>query len=170
MIKRFSVSKRGSLSRLFIISIIFLIIFSIYVSANEVTEPDFSIVPAPVEEVVTEEPVETPILEPEPEEPGSQTPENIELVVEINYPDKITRGSSFELKTIVENKGNIDAKQVRVVWNLPEEVEIEGGSEVEECGDLRPGGICESTLMCKSTQLVKLGKNEIKSIITYEEK
>jgi len=100
------------------------------------------------------------------ENPQTETNGSAELKLELIYPDKITRGKNIEIKAIIFNKGNIEAKNIIIEWQLPQEFEII--SQSQDSINLSPQNSFESVLIIKTSDYSLLGKNQIKISVSYE--
>jgi hypothetical protein len=106
---------------------------------------------------------ETSVVENETPTEGSKFDINLE------YPQKITRGELITVKAIVNNIGSSIAKNVVINWQLPEGFEIASGNLVENCGDLEPSNACVSEVSLKTDISASLGLKDVKIVVNYEE-
>jgi uncharacterized repeat protein (TIGR01451 family) len=90
------------------------------------------------------------------------------IEINIDYPQKITRGEEVVLKAYATNIGSLKAKNVVVNWQLPYGFEIISDS-LENCGDLEPESNCISEIIVKSSLNTVLGINDAKVVVNYEE-
>jgi len=90
------------------------------------------------------------------------------LNVELNLPEKVTRGEIFNISTTVTNDGTVDVKNVVLNWNIPEKFEIVSGSSTKDCGTIPVGLFCSAELTIATSVDTKLGNNLIKTVVSYE--
>jgi hypothetical protein len=107
---------------------------------------------------------ETPIVE-----NNTTINEGSKFDINLEYPQKITRGELITVKAIVNNIGSSIAKNVVINWQLPEGFEIASGNSREFCGDLEPSNACVSEVSLKTDISASLGLNDIKIVVNYEE-
>jgi len=103
----------------------------------------------------------------ETQEMPQKTPVNFEI--ELNYPQRITRGEIILVKARATNTGSSTAKNVVLEWKLPDGFSIVSGNEREFCGSLDQNGICDSQISIETDVSTVLGLNEIKVVVSYEE-
>jgi uncharacterized repeat protein (TIGR01451 family) len=89
-----------------------------------------------------------------------------EFNIELDYPQKITRGETFVVKVYVTNTGTITVKNVVVNLQLPEGFEFSAGSS--NCDILEPTSSCISEITVMSTISSGLGPNDFKVVMNYE--
>lgn len=92
---------------------------------------------------------------------------NPQLSVDLDYPQKITRGEEFDIKAFVTNGGSSTVSGVTTNWNLPTGFEI--NSESNNCENLQPGGSCVDDISVITNLSTSLGRNDVKVVINYEE-
>jgi len=79
---------------------------------------------------------------------------------------RITRGEGFLLKAIISNEGNVSAKNVKVIVELPNGFSTD--SSEKACDVIEANSSCELEFLIKSDLSSTLGENEIKVRVTYE--
>jgi hypothetical protein len=99
--------------------------------------------------------------------PEFQIPSEIILDINIESPQKITRGENLNVRAIVTNLGIRKARNVVIIWKLPLGFEIVLGNVEKNCGDLLSNDSCISEISI-TTSAAKLGENEIKVVVSYE--
>jgi predicted transcriptional regulator len=87
--------------------------------------------------------------------------------INLEYPEKITRGEEFLIKAYISNIDSSEAKNIAIDWRLPEGFEIT--SKSENCGNLEPSSNCVSEINVKTSLSMILGKNDVKIVVKYEE-
>ncbi len=92
----------------------------------------------------------------------------VNFEIELDYPEKITRGEELTAKATVTNIDSLTARNVVLVWELPNDFEIVSGYEREFCGTLEPNDACEAEISLKTDISTALGLNEIKVVVNYE--
>jgi len=107
-------------------------------------------------------------------EPTNETQEMpqksaVNFEIELNYPQRITRGEIILVKARAVNTGSSTAKNVVLDWKLPDGFSIVSGNEREFCGSLDQNGICDSQISIETDASTVLGLNEIKVVVNYEE-
>ena len=90
-----------------------------------------------------------------------------QLSVDLDYPQKITRGEEFDVKAYVTNDGSSTVSGITADWSLPEGFEI--SSESNNCENLQPGGSCVCDVSVIANLSTSLGGNDVKVVINYEE-
>jgi hypothetical protein len=103
----------------------------------------------------------------ETQETSQKTPVNFEI--ELNYPQKITRGEIIAVKASAINTGSSTARNVVLDWKLPQDFTIVSGNQSESCGDVEQNGSCDSQISLKTDVSTVLGLKEIKVVVSYEE-
>jgi uncharacterized repeat protein (TIGR01451 family) len=100
--------------------------------------------------------------------PTYETPNDIhpEFSVNMEYPQKITRGETFTVKIYVTNVGSATAKNVVVNLQLPKGFEFTSSSS--NCDVLDATSSCISEISVASTVSANLGTNDLKVVINYE--
>jgi len=108
---------------------------------------------------------------PEPFNETQEMPQKsaVNFEIELNYPQRITRGEIIPVKASATNTGSSTAKNVVLDWKLPDGFSIVSGSEREFCGSLDQNGICDSQINLKTDISTVLGLKEIKVVVSYEE-
>jgi len=89
------------------------------------------------------------------------------LDVKIEMPEKITRGNSINLKTIVKNTFP-DSKTISIKWILPNGFSIVSGNEIEKCDGVEQDSSCISEISASVSESAELGKNPVKVVVSYE--
>lgn len=107
-------------------------------------------------------------------EPTNETQEMpqksaVNFEIELNYPQKTTRGEIIPVKASTINTGSSTAKNVMLEWKVPEGFVIVSGNEREFCGDVEQNNSCDSQINLKTDVSTVLGLNEIKVVVSYEE-
>jgi hypothetical protein len=107
-------------------------------------------------------------------EPTNETQEMpqksaVNFEIELNYPQRITRGEIIPVKASATNTGSSTAKNVVLEWKLPDGFSIVLGNQNEFCGSLDQNGICDSQIGIETDVSTVLGLNEIKVVVSYEE-
>ncbi|MEM5872539.1 MAG: hypothetical protein QXD55_01625 [Candidatus Aenigmatarchaeota archaeon] len=87
--------------------------------------------------------------------------------ISLEYPERITRGEEFSLKAFVKNINQNSIKNVKVSWILPDEAEVI--STNSSCENLEPDNSCFSEIIARLSLSTKLGKNDFKVVVNYEE-
>jgi hypothetical protein len=107
----------------------------------------------------------------EPTNETQETPQKsaVNFEIELNYPQRITRGEIILVKARAVNTGSSTAKNVVLDWKLPDGFSIVSGNEREFCGSLDQNGICDSQISIETDASTVLGLNEIKVVVSYEE-
>jgi hypothetical protein len=100
--------------------------------------------------------------------PSEVPVEGSKFDINFDYPQKITRGEEFNVKSYVNNIGSSKAKNVVLNWQLPNGFEIVSGNLVENCGDLEPNNACVSEITLKTETSANRGLNDIKIVVNYE--
>jgi len=97
-------------------------------------------------------------------------PEIPESVFDINieYPEKITRGETIIVKANVKNINSLTVRNVFLNWVLPSGFEIISGNQREDCGVLDIDNFCISEIIVKTDFSTNLGIREIKIVVDYE--
>ncbi|MBI5871498.1 hypothetical protein HZB88_00225 [archaeon] len=90
------------------------------------------------------------------------------LNVSVESPQKITRGEVISVKARITNTGLAGAKNVLLIWKLPEGFKIVSGSKTQNCGILEPNASCTSVITVQTSLFTELGINEIKVVVNYE--
>jgi hypothetical protein len=85
----------------------------------------------------------------------------------LDYPQKITRGEAFSIKTNITNVGSLNAKNVGIVLQLAEGFEFVSSSS--NCDQLDLNETCNSEIIVTSTISTTLGLNDLKIVVNYEE-
>jgi hypothetical protein len=93
----------------------------------------------------------------------------VNFEIELNYPQRITRGEIVLVKARAVNTGSMTARNVVLDWKLPDGFSIVSGNERELCGSLDQNGICDSQISIETDVSTVLGLNEIKVVVSYEE-
>ncbi|MFW9852799.1 MAG: helix-turn-helix domain-containing protein [Candidatus Thorarchaeota archaeon] len=107
-----------------------------------------------------------PIIPNETAEIPEKTPINLEI--KLDYPKKITRGKVITAKASLVNNDFSTARNVIIIWKLPDGFKIVSGNENEFCGILEPNDACFSEISLKTDVSTVLGMNEIKVVASYE--
>ena len=79
---------------------------------------------------------------------------------------RIIRGEDFLLKVLVVNDGEAEAKNVKVIVDLPKGLSTEDSEKV--CGTIVANSSCELEFFVKSNLSTRPGKNVIKVRVFYE--
>jgi len=90
-----------------------------------------------------------------------------EFSVNIDYPEKITRGETFIIKTNITNVGYTTAKNIWLTLQLPEGLEFVSSSS--DCDLLDSSETCTSEIVVNSMISTPLGLNDLKIVVNYEE-
>jgi archaellum component FlaF (FlaF/FlaG flagellin family) len=90
------------------------------------------------------------------------------FVINIDYPKRMTRGETINVKANAVNTGSA-ARNVVLIWNIPQGFEIVSGNDREFCGNLESTSSCSSLLELKTDVSTPIGLNEIKVVMNYEE-
>jgi uncharacterized repeat protein (TIGR01451 family) len=90
-----------------------------------------------------------------------------EFSVSMDYPEKITRGEEFIIKTNITNIGSISAKNIWLTLQLPEGFEFVSSSS--DCDQLGPSEVCISEIVVNSMISTPLGLSDLKIVVNYEE-
>jgi uncharacterized repeat protein (TIGR01451 family) len=93
----------------------------------------------------------------------------VNFEIELNYPQKTTRGEIIPIKASATNTGSSTAKNVVLEWKLPDGFSIVSGNESDFCGDMEQNSICDSQINLKTDVSTVLGLKEIKVVVNYEE-
>lgn len=102
------------------------------------------------------------------EEIPTETKGEPNFVINIDYPKRTTRGETINVKANAVNTGSA-ARNVVLIWNIPQDFEIVSGNEREFCGNLESTASCSSLLELKTDVSTPIGLNEIKVVMNYEE-
>ena len=92
---------------------------------------------------------------------------HLEFSVNMNYPEKITRGEAFTIKTNITNIGSLTAKNILLTLQLPEGFEFVSSSS--DCDQLEPSETCISEIVVNSMISTPLGLSDLKIVVNYEE-
>jgi len=107
-------------------------------------------------------------------EPTNETQEMpqksaVNFEIELNYPQRTTRGEIIPVKARATNTGSSTAKNVVLELKVPEGFVIVSGNQNELCGDIEQNSSCDSQISLKTDVSTVLGLNEIKVVVSYEE-
>ena len=86
--------------------------------------------------------------------------------INIEYPQKITRGETIHLSGVATTNSNV--KNVVLEWIIPEDFTVYG-IKTKYCGDLAPTSSCTSDIDVMTDLSSNLGLREIKIVVNYEE-
>ncbi len=86
--------------------------------------------------------------------------------IEIQYPEKITRGDTITLTATITNTGNLEINSILVNWFLPSGFELISKSQ-EEFEKLSPNNSFESKIKVSTSNSTLSGINEIKIGVYY---
>ena len=93
--------------------------------------------------------------------------EKPKILLNLNIDKKrITRGEEFSLRVLINNEGNVDAKNVKVIVDLPNGFSTD--SSEKACNVIEANSSCELEFFIKSDLSSTLGENEIKVRVIYE--
>ncbi len=108
---------------------------------------------------------------PEPFNETLETPQKsaVNFEIELNYPQRTTRGEIIPVKAHAINTGSSTAKNVVLEWKLPDGFSIVSGNDSEFCGDVKQNSNCDSQIGLKTDVSTVLGLKEIKVVVKYEE-
>jgi len=98
-----------------------------------------------------------------------ETPNDLhpEFSMNMEYPQMITRGESFIIKTNITNIGSLTAKNIWLTLQLPEGFEFVSSSS--DCDLLDSSETCTSEIVVNSMISTPLGLNDLKIVVNYEE-
>jgi DNA-binding MarR family transcriptional regulator len=115
--------------------------------------------------------IETNLTISEPINETQETPQKsaINFEIELNYPQRTTRGEIIPVKASAINTGSSTAKNVVLEWKLPDGFSAVSGNESEFCGDIEQNSECDSQINLKTDVSTVLGLKEIKVVVNYEE-
>ncbi|NIO44411.1 MAG: hypothetical protein GTN36_02555 [Candidatus Aenigmarchaeota archaeon] len=125
-------------------------------TSNETSQENFTL-----NETLEENKTNETSIEPEiPQEPIFN--------INLDCSEKITRGETIILRASVINFGSSTAKNVVLIWKIPDGFEIVSENDREFCGILEQNDVCMSEISVKTDVSTVLGLNEIKIVVSYE--
>lgn len=89
----------------------------------------------------------------------------VDLIITLDYPERITRGELLSIKAIVLNQGTAAADNVNLVWSIPAGFQ---GIGDDYCGFIDAGGSCIKELVLQTDVNTPTGLNRIKVSLNYE--
>ena len=113
------------------------------------------------------ETVEEPVV-PEPTQEPLVIDTFDKFLIELFYPDKITRGDVIAVRATATNIDSSPVRNVILEWILPDGFGTDD-KIVENCGELEPSDVCNSEITIKTDFSTVLGLREIKIVVNYEE-
>jgi len=90
------------------------------------------------------------------------------LNIELNLPEKVTRGEIFNISAKITNDGTVDATNVVLNWDIPEKFGIVSGDLTNNCGTIPSDSFCSAELTVSTSIDTDLGNNLIKTVVSYE--
>ncbi len=119
------------------------------------------------EDLIINETLENETIIPNETNETSQEPVITNFDINLIYPQKITRGEIINVKASATNLGST-ARNVVLIWKLPDDFETISGYLKEFCGTLELNDVCSSEISLKTNFSTPLGLNEIKVVVSYE--
>ena len=106
----------------------------------------------------------------EPEPPNITIPIEFPILfLEIDSPDRFTRGEIIPIKGIVTNRGLASSENVVLWLELPDYFELVSGNLEKDCGYLAPAAVCENEIEIRIPDNAELRNEEIEVKVSYED-
>jgi len=119
------------------------------------------------DDLIINETLENETIIPNETNETSQEPVITNFDINLIYPQKITRGEIISVEASITNTGS-SARNVVIIWKLPDNFETISGYLKEFCGTLELNDVCSSEIRLKTNVSTPLGLNEIKVVVSYE--
>lgn len=110
--------------------------------------------------------IETTTLETTTVDTTTILPESYSIDVIVEAPEKITRGQSLNLKSIVTNNLLTDTP-ITVTWILPDGFDLVSGSSVYICGIVQPAQSCVADINVSTSLSTDVGLRQIRVVVSY---